>query len=200
MVQPFQWSWQDCSECTSVKIRCILAFCHHRAAKVVLFSVLFVCLSVCMFGNTITSEPRNLTASSYGRKGGQVRKWLYRGARVVIKRLWCSSFDISFDTLDAVLSDNTTMIPGQPDLTNWRTSSAMSDKYPPCCTSRSGDQTRPSQSMEAKQPWKPSLERTKLGRRANWRPGRPPTNSFVYVVSFCCTIVMLLNRRLHSRR
>ena len=57
---------------------------------------LCVCLFVCLFGwmsvNTITPEllersSRNFRASFYDQKGGQVRKWLYWGARVVIKRL-----------------------------------------------------------------------------------------------------------------
>jgi len=49
-----------------------------------------VCLSV----NTITPEPLEILSrnfrTSYGQKGKQVWKWLYRGVRVVMKCFWCS--------------------------------------------------------------------------------------------------------------
>jgi len=72
-----------------------------HAAPVVLFSVAsvsaFACLSVflslCLSVNTITPEPLEIPVgyyheifreSSYGQRGGQSRKWLYIGGRVVI--------------------------------------------------------------------------------------------------------------------
>jgi len=68
-----------------------------HATTVVLFSIAsvsaFVCLSVCLSVNTITPEPLEIPVgyyheifreSSYGQRGGQSRKWLYIGGRVVI--------------------------------------------------------------------------------------------------------------------
>ena len=48
-----------------------------------------VCLCVCLPFNVIIPEPleihqKSFRASSYGRKGGQVQKWPFRGAWVVI--------------------------------------------------------------------------------------------------------------------
>ena len=64
-----------------------------RTAKVVLFSVVSVCVCVCLSVNTIASEPLEIYIITkfsgrhpMVRKGGQVRKWLLRGARVVRKR------------------------------------------------------------------------------------------------------------------
>ena len=57
--------------------------------RVVLFSVLAVSVSGCLSVNTITCEPLEISsqnffrASSDGQKGGQVRRWLLWGARVV---------------------------------------------------------------------------------------------------------------------
>jgi len=66
-----------------------------RAARVVLFSVVYVCvcLFVCLSDNTITPEPPEISSRYFHgiilwSKGW---KWLYSGGRVVIWRLWCSS-------------------------------------------------------------------------------------------------------------
>ena len=65
-------------------------FLHPRGEGGIVFSRVYLWLSVCLSVNTITHEPLEVS-SAYGRKGGQVRKRLYRGARVVITRVWCSS-------------------------------------------------------------------------------------------------------------
>jgi len=72
-------SWLSCSACASTKKWGWYCFQY----------CLFVCMHACLSVNTVTYEI--FGASSYVRKGRQVPKWLYRGARVVIIHLWCSS-------------------------------------------------------------------------------------------------------------
>ena len=56
---------------------------------------LYVCLSVCPSINAITHKPFEMPSRNfqniYGRKGGQVLKWPYKGARVVIRHFRYSS-------------------------------------------------------------------------------------------------------------
>jgi len=66
------------------------------AAKVVLFSVVPVCVCVCLSVNTITPEPLEISSRNFQGiilwfKGQIHSKWLLWGAQVVRKSFWCSS-------------------------------------------------------------------------------------------------------------